>query len=80
MNRFVLRDEMLGVIAALCLGFAPMFADGTDRPLPAGLKVGAAAVELRGDDAMPIAGGIGPGKATGQDGIDRKSTRLNSSH
>ena len=25
------------------------------------------AVELRGDDAMPIAGGIGPGKATGQD-------------
>lgn len=35
------------------------------------LKVGAAAVELYADDEMFIAGGIGPGKATGQDGMLR---------
>lgn len=35
------------------------------------LRVGAAAVELRSDEDMPIAGGIGPGKATGQDGMLR---------
>lgn len=32
------------------------------------LKVGSAAVELAGDDSMVIAGGIGPGKAEGQEG------------
>jgi hypothetical protein len=32
------------------------------------LRVGAAAVELEADDAMVIAGGIGPGKAVGQEG------------
>jgi neutral ceramidase len=34
----------------------------------ADLRVGAAAVELRADDSMVIAGGIGPGKANGQEG------------
>jgi hypothetical protein len=33
-----------------------------------GLKVGAAAVELEADDSLVIGGGIGPGKATGQEG------------
>jgi hypothetical protein len=33
-----------------------------------GLKVGAAAAELVADDAMVIGGGIGPGKAEGQEG------------
>jgi len=37
-------------------------------PSPAPLRVGAAAVELEADDSMVIAGGIGPGKATGQEG------------
>lgn len=32
------------------------------------LRVGAAAVNLEADDSMVIAGGIGPGKATGQEG------------
>jgi hypothetical protein len=33
-----------------------------------GLRVGAAAAELEADDSMVIAGGITPGKATGQEG------------
>jgi sucrose-6-phosphate hydrolase SacC (GH32 family) len=33
-----------------------------------GVRVGAAAVELEADDSMVIAGGIGPGKARGQEG------------
>lgn len=33
-----------------------------------GLRVGTAAVELEADDSMVIAGGIGPGKAKGQEG------------
>ena len=32
------------------------------------LRVGAAAVNLEADDSMVIAGGIGPGKAQGQEG------------
>jgi neutral ceramidase len=35
------------------------------------VAVGAAAVELHATDDLPIAGGIGPGKATGQDGTLR---------
>jgi neutral ceramidase len=35
---------------------------------PAGLQVGASAVNLKADDDMVIAGGIGPGKAQGQEG------------
>jgi hypothetical protein len=34
----------------------------------AGLRVGAAAVDLEADDSMVIAGGITPGKASGQEG------------
>src|SRR6185369_14427684 len=33
-----------------------------------GVKVGAAAAELEADDSMVIAGGITPGKASGQEG------------
>jgi hypothetical protein len=32
------------------------------------VRVGAAAVDIQADDAMVIGGGIGPGKATGQEG------------
>ena len=70
MNRLVF-GRILVFIAGACLASALAFADGYDTPSLANLKVGAAAVELRGDDAMPIAGGIGPGKATGQDGMLR---------
>ncbi len=35
---------------------------------PAGLQVGACAVNLKADDEMVIAGGIGPGKSVGQEG------------
>ena len=35
---------------------------------PAALQVGTSAVNLTADDAMVIAGGIGPGKAQGQEG------------
>jgi hypothetical protein len=42
---------------------------GVDRPLDADeLKVGAAAEVLTATDAMVIGGGIGPGKAAGQEG------------
>jgi len=37
-------------------------------PLPSGLRVGAGSAELEADDSMIIAGGIAPGKATGQEG------------
>jgi len=37
----------------------------------ADVRVGAAAVDLEADDSMVIAGGIGPGKATGQEGLLR---------
>src|SRR5262245_34307720 len=37
------------------------------------LKAGAAAENLAADDAMVIGGGIGPGKATGQEGELRAS-------
>ena len=61
----------LAVIATAFLGCTPALGEAKDNSSPARLKVGAAAVELRGDDAMPIAGGIGPGKATGQEGLLR---------
>ena len=48
---------------ALCLAAA---ASASAAPAP--LRVGAAAVELKADDSMVIAGGIGPGKVTGQEG------------
>ena len=41
-------------------------ARGADAPGP--LRVGAAAAARAADDSMVIAGGIGPGKATGQEG------------
>jgi neutral ceramidase len=44
-------------------------ADGSGAPI--GLRVGAAAVELEADDGMVIAGGIGPGRAAGQEGTLR---------
>lgn len=37
-------------------------------PTATPLRVGAAAVELEADDSMVIAGGIGPGKGSGQEG------------
>src|SRR4051794_37110620 len=40
----------------------------SDLAHAAGLRVGAAAVNLEADDSMVIAGGIGPGKAVGQEG------------
>ncbi len=38
------------------------------EPKLAGLKVGVAAADFAADDSMVIAGGIGPGKAVGQEG------------
>jgi hypothetical protein len=40
----------------------------SNSPRTADLKVGAAATEFLADDSMVIAGGIGPGKASGQEG------------
>src|SRR5688500_8419907 len=51
--------------SACCLAMLLLFA-GIARA--DGLRVGAAAVNLKADDSMVIAGGIGPGKATGQEG------------
>ncbi|MHC1763240.1 MAG: hypothetical protein AB9869_02885 [Verrucomicrobiia bacterium] len=41
---------------------------GGAESIQAGLKVGAAAVELQADDSMPIAGGITAGRLAGQEG------------
>jgi len=52
------------LFASLICGFsANVLADDTDR-----IQVGAAAVQMEADDAMVIAGGIGPGRARGQEG------------
>jgi neutral ceramidase len=51
---------LCGPLLALALTTAPA-ASGE-------LKVGAAAANLQADDSMVIGGGIGPGKATGQEG------------
>lgn len=48
------------LVTSLAMAQQPVSSDG--------FKVGAAAVELEADDSMVIAGGISPGKATGQEG------------
>jgi hypothetical protein len=49
--------------------FATLLATALAAPLHAlDVRAGAAAVNLEADDSMVIAGGIGPGKATGQEG------------
>jgi hypothetical protein len=55
---------MLAVLAAA--GLAVSIAAGTSQA--AGLRVGAAAVDIEADDTMPIAGGIHAGYARGQEG------------
>jgi hypothetical protein len=50
------------LVAALWVGLLATALAAAD------LRVGAAAVNLEADDSMVIAGGIGPGKATGQEG------------
>ncbi len=51
--------------AAILCGWSAVALAATD------VRVGAAAVDLEADDSMVIAGGIGPGKATGQEGLLR---------
>lgn len=55
-----------GMILPLLLCGCLAGAARADAAVP--LRVGAAAVELAADDAMVIGGGIGPGKAQGQEG------------
>ncbi|MBL9140003.1 MAG: hypothetical protein JNK85_29290, partial [Verrucomicrobiales bacterium] len=52
------------LICSLILG--ALAAKAANAPAP--LRVGAAAVDLEGEDAMVIAGGIEPGRAKGQEG------------
>jgi hypothetical protein len=54
--------RILATVACLCTAAELLAADAT------ALRVGAAAVELEADDSMPIAGGIHPGRAQGQEG------------
>jgi neutral ceramidase len=52
--------------------FAVLWSSLLAASLPAAdVRTGAAAVNLEADDSMVIAGGIGPGKATGQEGLLR---------
>jgi hypothetical protein len=51
------------ILLALLAGALPVSADG--------LRVGAAAVPVEADDSMVVAGGIGPAKAVGQEGLLR---------
>jgi hypothetical protein len=62
-----MRTSIPSVIFLVAVtGLAVFAATGTTEG--AGLRVGAAAVELEADDAMPIAGGILAGYARGQEG------------
>jgi neutral ceramidase len=54
--------RLIILCAALCGSFFVARLEAAD------LRVGAAAANLEADDSMVIAGGIGPGKATGQEG------------
>jgi hypothetical protein len=59
----------LASILALCLAALSSGAAEARGAAPSpALRVGAAAVTLEADDSMVVAGGIGPGKATGQEG------------
>ena len=53
---------LAGIVIAASASFALAGATGFD------LRVGTAAVDLAADDSMVIAGGIGPGRAKGQEG------------
>ncbi|PYI83799.1 MAG: hypothetical protein DME26_14425, partial [Verrucomicrobia bacterium] len=58
----------IAFLICLLLGVATT-GRGADSSVPtAGLRVGAASAEFEADDSMIIAGGIAPGKATGQEG------------
>jgi hypothetical protein len=52
----------------LCVVFAMLALLGASTGVAAELHAGAAAVNIAADDNMVIGGGIGPGKATGQEG------------
>jgi hypothetical protein len=56
------------LLLILCLEALPWWSASLHGQVSAGLRVGAAAAELEADDSMVIAGGIGPGKASGQEG------------
>src|SRR5436190_6147952 len=54
---------------SLCVLFVVSAAQAADKTAPnGGLSVGAATAEFEADDSMVIAGGITPGRATGQEG------------
>ena len=60
---------MRTIVLGLGLGLAVLAADARAT----GLRVGAAAVALEADDTLVIGGGIGPGRAHGQEGELRAS-------
>src|SRR5207247_8705420 len=61
------RPGLTFLICALLVPLPEAWA--TDQgPTTTGLRVGAASAEFEADDSMIIAGGITPGKATGQEG------------
>jgi len=61
--------NLFTLASATALGLSALLAPPSPTPARAGdLMVGAAAANLSADDSMVIGGGIGPGKATGQEG------------
>ncbi len=65
------RVSVLTAACSLFLLGASALRAAEDAPAPPGLQVGTAAIEIEADDSMIIAGGIGPGKASGQEGALR---------
>src|SRR6266446_3489161 len=65
-----LMPPFVKIALLLCVLFGVLVGgQGAEKPsLPAGLRVGAGSVEFEADDSMIIAGGIAPGKASGQEG------------
>ena len=62
----VLKSRFSFALVALAVGTIGLSAQAP--AMTGGVKVGAAAVDLAADDSMVIAGGITPGKASGQEG------------
>jgi len=64
----ILRD-----VFKLCLVAGALGAAAFESAMAGELQVGAAAANFKADDSLVIGGGIGPGKATGQEGELRAS-------
>ncbi len=67
----ILATRRVGLFTVVAFAITIGFGNGAAAETPGGLRVGAAAVELQGDDSMVIAGSILPRYSKGQEGMLR---------